>query len=315
MELGDNHEQELEHEKQAHYEAMIPDHERRDAFATANIAENVKELLWKVKQTPIDAEGNISEEHKSELKLEVYEIIKATDSNENDEVDEQDVAVSAKAREAFSQSLKDLSLTDGKIREVLAPEDDFSADEAEEGEPTSKPEDLVDKLDLSEEDKEVVKQRLAVDKLIKGKEQLTPEEMQAVKAAMTGLKKEHRESLLQDSKLNDEQKAELLDGVPSIEEEDPETPVAPEDEEEDPAQKDALERAKKARVDIETSDMSETDKKEWRARLRTLMHRLEEKNVNKIARGLFKVIVLAAIALMIAFIFELQLFGKASKKK
>ena len=64
MDSGENQEQALEHEKQAHYEATVPDQEKRDTFAAAGITENVKEFLWEVKSTQPESEGTLKSKKK-----------------------------------------------------------------------------------------------------------------------------------------------------------------------------------------------------------------------------------------------------------
>ncbi len=329
MESGDNQEQAREQEKQAHYEASVPDQEKREAFAKANIAEQVKEFLWEVKSTPVDGEGNFTDESKEKLKTSIGEVYSATYLEELSDEEKQDIAKvtqrthqiqqNDQARTAFTELLNSLDeSSDGKIQEVIdyQPQSKEEVDESKNSEEQAVDK-LVNSVEVPEKDKENLRKMTAAAKIIAGKERLSAEEMQATKAALSGLSRDEVQAVVEEmSDLNAEQKEELLSGFPlEKENEDPKDKEEISTEEADSTVNDAQAQLKRGAVDIETSDMDEQTKNDYRAKLARWSKRLEEMKVKKVARGIWKASVIAIIALMLLFIWELQLFGKMSKKK
>lgn len=128
-----------------------------------------------------------------------------------------------------------------------------------------------------------------------------------------GIRKSEAEALLAQSGLSDEQRKEVLKGIPEKTDDE----MLHEEKIQGSADEamTELQREQKTAEELLEELPDGEEKENLRARLARWNLWLEENNIKKVGRGLGKLTFMVALAFLVVIIWELQMVNKASKKK
>jgi hypothetical protein len=295
------------------YETAVPEQMRTD-FAGAGINDKMQKLYGKTLDVHPTDEGKLSDEDKQSLVSAMAEVQSIIEEGPEENMDHLQGAI-----DVFANNIEVSQF--GKLSEVIREEPEEESEVQTMAELGAKTEFVVKLKALSIDHAEAEKYYGAFKPIIDNygdKEKLSAEEADVIRAHLVqgGVRKSHAEAVLSNlTDLPKEERDKVVNGMLEMQEEELEDVKVKEEEAKELIEGMEEELKEAAAILEDSDDIPDGDKKRFKTTLLRLQGTLKHYKIDKAAKGLVAVVVIALVAAVISQIWIMYQMNKLAKNK